>query len=82
MSERNHIDNNDKKASNLTCWALLEGKGAAEPLSSDSKEGHVDVYATDGLLGEFDTWRLRELTRIKKDNEAEIACEQESEDVE
>ena len=80
MSERNHIDNNDKKASNPTCWALLERKGAAEPLSSDSKEGPVDVYATDGLLGEFVTWRLRELTRM--DNEAEIACEQESEEVE
>ena len=32
--------------------------------------------------GEFDAWRLRELARIKRDKEAEIAREQEREEVE
>jgi hypothetical protein len=65
-------------------WKGKAPKGAAELLSSDSEEGPVDVDATGGLdlLGEFDTWRLRELARIKWDNEAEIAREQEREEVE
>jgi microfibrillar-associated protein 1 len=45
----------------------------------EKEEELVDVDDTDGLdpLGEFDAWRLRELARIKRDKEAEIAREEE-----
>lgn len=50
----------------------------------EKQEEIVHVDDTDSLypLGEFDTWRLRELALIKRDREAEIACEQEREEVE
>ena len=50
----------------------------------EKEEEVVDVDDTDGLdpLGEFDAWRLRELARIKRDKEAEIAREEEREEVE
>ena len=50
----------------------------------EKEEEVVDVDDTDGLdpLGEFDAWRLRELARIKRDKEAEIAREEEREEIE
>jgi hypothetical protein len=54
-------------------------------ISSEEKEEEViDVDDTDGLdpEAEFDAWRLRELARIKRDKEAEIAREQEREEIE
>jgi hypothetical protein len=50
----------------------------------EKEEELVDVDDTDGLdpLGEFDAWRLRELARIKRDKEAEIAREEEREEIE
>ncbi|KAI9460182.1 splicing factor, Prp19-binding domain-containing protein [Lactarius psammicola] len=55
-----------------------------ELLEKEKEEEVVDVDDTDGLdpLGEFDAWRLRELARIKRDKEAEIAREEEREEVE
>ncbi|KAH9005918.1 splicing factor, Prp19-binding domain-containing protein [Lactarius hatsudake] len=55
-----------------------------ELLEKEKEEEHVDVDDTDGLdpLGDFDAWRLRELARIKRDKEAEIAREQEREEIE
>ena len=55
--------------------------------SAEEKEEEVvdvDVDDTDGVdpSGEFDAWRLRELARIKRDKEAEVAREQEREEVE
>lgn len=55
--------------------------------SAEEKEEEiidVDVDDIDGVdpSGEFDAWRLRELARIKRDKEAEIAREQEREEVE
>ena len=52
---------------------------------SEEKEAEVpDVDDTDGLdpEGEFEAWRLRELARIKRDKEAELARELEREEVE
>lgn len=54
-------------------------------LSLEEKEEEViDVDDTDGVdpSAEFDAWRLRELARIKRDQEAEIAREQEREEIE
>ena len=54
-------------------------------LSSEEKEEQTpDVDDTDGLdpAGEFEAWRLRELARIKRDKEAELARELEREEVE
>lgn len=55
-----------------------------ELLEKEKEEELVDVDDTDGLdpLVEFDAWRLRELARIKRDKEAEIAREEEREEVE
>lgn len=53
--------------------------------SAEEKEEEViDVDDTDGVdpSGDFDAWRLRELARIKRDKEAEIAREQEREEIE
>ena len=54
------------------------------PSAEEKEEEVVDVDDTDGVdpSGDFDTWRLRELERIKRDKEAEIAREQEREEVE
>jgi microfibrillar-associated protein 1 len=50
----------------------------------EKEEEVIDVDDTDGVdpAEEFDAWRLRELARIKRDKEAEIAREQEREEVE
>lgn len=50
----------------------------------EKEEEVIDVDDTDGVdpAGEFDAWRLRELARIKRDKEAEIAREKEREEVE
>ena len=70
---------------------LLESARQISPLvhrfdaSVEEKEEEViDVDDTDGVdaSAEFDAWRLRELARIKRDKEAEIAREQEREEVE
>ncbi|KAF8272349.1 splicing factor, Prp19-binding domain-containing protein [Lactarius quietus] len=55
-----------------------------ELFEKEKEEELVDVDDTDGLdpLAEFDAWRLRELARIKRDKEAEIAREEEREEVE
>ncbi|KAI9512288.1 splicing factor, Prp19-binding domain-containing protein [Russula earlei] len=55
-----------------------------ELLEKEKEEEVVDVDDTDGIdpSGDFDAWRLRELARIKRDKEAEIAREQEREEVE
>ncbi|KAI9445518.1 microfibrillar-associated protein MFAP1, Zn finger, CCHC type protein [Lactarius indigo] len=55
-----------------------------ELLEKEKEEEVIDVDDTDGLdpLTEFDAWRLRELARIKRDKEAEIAREEEREEVE
>jgi len=52
--------------------------------SEEKEEEVIDVDDTDGVdpAEEFDAWRLRELARIKRDKEAEIAREQEREEVE
>ncbi|KAI0935475.1 hypothetical protein AcV5_003892 [Taiwanofungus camphoratus] len=54
-------------------------------LAENEKEEQVpDVDDTDGgdPAGEFEAWRLRELARIKRDKEAELARELEREEVE
>ncbi|KAH9964536.1 splicing factor, Prp19-binding domain-containing protein [Russula dissimulans] len=55
-----------------------------ELLEKEKEEEVIDVDDTDGVdpSAEFDAWRLRELARIKRDQEAEIAREQEREEVE
>jgi microfibrillar-associated protein 1 len=55
-----------------------------ELLEKEKEEEVIDVDDTDGVdpSGEFDAWRLRELARIKRDKEAEIARELEREEVE
>ncbi|KAI0296685.1 splicing factor, Prp19-binding domain-containing protein [Russula brevipes] len=55
-----------------------------ELLEKEKEEEVIDVDDTDDVdpSGEFDAWRLRELARIKRDQEAEIAREQEREEVE
>ncbi|KAH8992089.1 splicing factor, Prp19-binding domain-containing protein [Lactarius akahatsu] len=55
-----------------------------ELLEKEKEEEVIDVDDMDGLdpLAEFDAWRLRELARIKRDKEAEIAREEEREEVE
>ena len=56
----------------------------ADASIEEKEEEVIDVDDTDGIdpSGEFDAWRLRELARIKRDKEAEIAREQEREEVE
>jgi len=52
---------------------------------SEEKEEEVpDVDDTDGLdpTTEFEAWRLRELARIKKEKEEEVAREKEREEIE
>ncbi|KAH9177039.1 splicing factor, Prp19-binding domain-containing protein [Lactarius sanguifluus] len=58
--------------------------GSSSRVEKEKDEEHIDVDDTDGLdpLGDFDAWRLRELARIKRDKEAEIAREQEREEIE
>lgn len=54
-------------------------------LAEKQKEDEVpDVDDTDGLdpEAEFEAWRLRELARIKRDKEAEVARELEREEIE
>ncbi|KAL4243911.1 Micro-fibrillar-associated protein 1 C-terminal domain-containing protein [Abortiporus biennis] len=54
-------------------------------LMEKEKEAEVpDVDDTDGLdpTAEFEAWRLRELSRIKRDKEAELAREKEKEEIE
>ncbi|TFK30674.1 hypothetical protein FA15DRAFT_579639 [Coprinopsis marcescibilis] len=61
---------------------LAESEADARP---EEKEDEVpDVDDTDGLdpEGEFEAWRLRELARIKKEKEDELAREQEREEIE
>ncbi|KAI0307505.1 splicing factor, Prp19-binding domain-containing protein [Multifurca ochricompacta] len=55
-----------------------------ELLEKEKEEEVIDVDDTDGNdpSGEFDAWRLRELARIKRDKEVEIAREEEREEVE
>ncbi|KAI0271608.1 splicing factor, Prp19-binding domain-containing protein [Gloeopeniophorella convolvens] len=55
-----------------------------ELLEKEKEEEVIDVDDTDGAdpAAEFDAWRLRELARIKRDQEAEIAREQEREEIE
>ncbi|KAI0808173.1 splicing factor, Prp19-binding domain-containing protein [Fomes fomentarius] len=55
-----------------------------ELLEKEKEEETPDVDDTDGLdpAGEFEAWRLRELARIKRDKEAELAREREREEVE
>jgi microfibrillar-associated protein 1 len=50
----------------------------------EKEEEEPDVDDTDGSdpAAEFDAWRLRELARIKRDKEAEIAREEEREEIE
>lgn len=44
--------------------------------AEEAQEVHPDVDDTDGLdpEGEFEAWKLRELTRLKRDREARYAC--------
>ncbi|KAH8834884.1 splicing factor, Prp19-binding domain-containing protein [Flagelloscypha sp. PMI_526] len=54
-------------------------------LAEKQKEEEVpDIDDTDGVdpAGEFEAWRLRELSRIKKEKEEEVRREQEREEVE
>ncbi|KAF9454943.1 hypothetical protein P691DRAFT_620767, partial [Macrolepiota fuliginosa MF-IS2] len=54
-------------------------------LAEKEKEDQIpDIDDTDGLdpAGEFEAWRLRELSRIKKEKEEELLREQEREDIE
>lgn len=55
-----------------------------ELLEKEKEQETPDVDDTDGLdpAGEFEAWRLRELARIKRDKEAELAREKEREEVE
>lgn len=55
-----------------------------DAFEEEKEEEVIDVDDTDGVdaSAEFDAWRLRELARIKRDKEAEIAREQEREEVE
>ncbi|KAH9916753.1 splicing factor, Prp19-binding domain-containing protein [Epithele typhae] len=55
-----------------------------ELLEKEKQEETPDVDDSDGLdpAGEFEAWRLRELARIKRDKEAELAREKEREEVE
>ena len=53
-------------------------------VAEEKQEDVNEVDDTDGLdpAGEFEAWRLRELARIKKEKEAELAQEREREEVE
>lgn len=52
--------------------------------AGEKEEDIPDVDDTDGLdpEGEFEAWRLRELARIKKEKEDEVAREKEREEIE
>jgi microfibrillar-associated protein 1 len=54
------------------------------PNPEDKEEEFPDVDDTDGLdpAEEFEAWRLRELGRIKKEKEDEVAREKEREEIE
>ncbi|KAL6305693.1 splicing factor, Prp19-binding domain-containing protein [Sparassis latifolia] len=63
----------------------LVAESIRRELAEKEKEEQVpDVDDTDGLdsAAEFEEWRLRELARIKRDKEAELARELEREEVE
>lgn len=53
-------------------------------LAEEKADEAPDVDDTDGLdpAAEFEAWRLRELSRIKRDKEAEVQREQEREEIE
>ncbi|TBU43065.1 splicing factor, Prp19-binding domain-containing protein [Dichomitus squalens] len=55
-----------------------------ELLEKEKEQETPDVDDTDGIdpAGEFEAWRLRELARIKRDKEAELAREREREEIE
>ncbi|KAL5534673.1 hypothetical protein ACEPAG_1137 [Sanghuangporus baumii] len=63
----------------------LVAESIRRELAEKEKEKETpDVDDTDGLdpEGEFEAWRLRELSRIKRDKEAEAAREREREEIE
>ncbi|KDQ64375.1 hypothetical protein JAAARDRAFT_27997 [Jaapia argillacea MUCL 33604] len=63
----------------------LVAESIKRELAEKEKEEEVpDVDDTDGLdpAGEFEAWRLRELARIKRDKEEEMARELEREEIE
>lgn len=69
------------RISSVICFATLN----IAPRRAEEKEEEVpDIDDTDGIdpEGEFEAWRLRELARIKRDKEAELAREKEREEVE
>ncbi|KAI0668737.1 splicing factor, Prp19-binding domain-containing protein [Trametes maxima] len=55
-----------------------------ELLEKEKEEEVPDVDDTDGLdpAAEFEAWRLRELARIKRDKEADLARERERDEIE
>ncbi|GAA5986164.1 hypothetical protein JCM10908_006438 [Rhodotorula pacifica] len=64
--------------------ALVADSIVREIASKEAQEVHPDVDDTDGLdpEGEFEAWKLRELTRLKRDREARYALEKVREEVE
>ncbi|TKA53745.1 hypothetical protein B0A53_03787 [Rhodotorula sp. CCFEE 5036] len=64
--------------------ALVADSIVREIASKEAQEVHPDVDDTDGLdpEGEFEAWKLRELTRLKRDREARYALEKIREEVE
>ncbi len=62
---------------------ISDGRRSYVPVK-EKEEEVIGVDNADGVdsLGEFDAWRLREIAQIKRDQEAEIAREQEREEVE
>ena len=62
----------------MLVWCSLQSS------AEEKEEEKPDVDDTDGLdpAGEFEAWRLRELARIKRDKEAELARELEREEIE
>lgn len=76
-SIRRELAESELLHSDFICIALISYLG--------EKEDQVpDVDDTDGLdpAGEFEAWRLRELSRIKKEKEEELLREQEREEIE
>ncbi|GAA6000567.1 microfibrillar-associated 1 family protein [Rhodotorula paludigena] len=67
------------EAKNLVADSIVR-----EIASKEAQEVHPDVDDTDGLdpEGEFEAWKLRELTRLKRDREARYALEKIREEVE
>ena len=69
----------------LVCRGLRVHASQCLPRFPEEKEEQApDVDDTDGLdpEAEFEAWRMRELARIKRDKEAELAREKEREEVE